>query len=120
MLKEIKDDVFCIVRRIKDENEDYVVFYNVEKSCFELYSKTALGKTYELNLGKVLDCRCLKKIRESRIDNLILILKQIEENNKKLNSQNVNKVKEESINKFKLLVSEVMWYEFKCYFKESI
>ena len=105
MLKLIKKDLFGIVNRIKSLNSNYYVFYNSNKKCYELYYKN--GFNYNLELTFSSSCLTVLdyiKVCNSRICNAKKIIKQIEEDNQKLQDKNNELLKDELISKTKTLL----------------
>lgn len=108
MLIEIQNDVFNVVARIKNIDNCYKIYYNTKNKNFELYSMFKFKKNYELNLGSKLDCRAINKVLKSRISNINSILQDIENQNKLLEKEKNENLKNQSIYQMKIMFTEVM------------
>ena len=105
MLKLIKKDLFGIVERIKSLDVNYFIFYNTAKKSYELYYKNGFNYNFELAFSSTcLTVRDYVKVCNSRICYAKKIIKQIEEENNKLQEKNNKLLKEELISKTKTLL----------------
>lgn len=105
MLKLIKNDLFNVVNRIKQLDNNYFVFYNTKNSCYELYYKNGFNLDLEITFSStVLTALDYIKVCKTRIFNMEKILKQIDDANKKLESKNNALLKDELISKTKTLL----------------
>ena len=102
---EIENDVFNIIKRLKKIDKNYFVLYVHEKRLFEIHHKKQQN-TYCLTLPyKTLDKRTLDYVLKSRVENIKKIIKEMEENNQKLENKSI----EEKIDQSK--------YELTCKLK---
>lgn len=83
-LIEIKHDPFDIVKRIKQIDKTFKVYYQLLTGDYLLYRKSGLKNVFELNLGQSLDALAVAFILKSRRENIDLILDEIDENNHQL------------------------------------
>lgn len=83
-LIEIKHDPFDIVKRIKQIDKTFKVYYQILTGDYLLYRKSGLKNVFELNLGQSLDALAVAFILKSRRENIDLILDEIDENNHQL------------------------------------
>lgn len=83
-LIEIKHDPFDIVKRIKQIDKTFKVYYQLLTGDYLLYRKSGLKNVFELNLGQSLDALAIAFILKSRRENIDLILDEIDENNHQL------------------------------------
>lgn len=83
-LIEIKHDPFDIVKRIKQIDKTFKVYYQQLTGDYLLYRKSGLKNVFELNLGQSLDALAVAFILKSRRENIDLILDEIDENNHQL------------------------------------
>jgi hypothetical protein len=87
-LIEITNDLFDIAQRLKDVNEDYVLYFNVEKQHYEVHNR----KQYPSTLAFVvpydeLDARTIKYARFTSVNNSTKLFEEIEKNNAMLDKQ---------------------------------
>jgi len=91
-LIEIKNDCFCICERLKDVDESYKVFFNLKRRCFEVHSFLQHGSTYCFTVPySELDERTIDFALKTRSENREKIIMEIEENNRKVEQQNIKK-----------------------------
>lgn len=83
MKKEIFDDVYSIVKRIKALDKDYFVMYDYCSKSYELHHKKE-KPTYLISLGKKLNKQSLVKVYKSQSKNSIEIFRSIERTNSNL------------------------------------
>ncbi len=82
--KVIRDDLFDIVKRIKQIDPKYFVLYNITRKKFEIHY-TRSKNTYELTIPyDGLDARTVDFVLKTRIQNQKKLLEEIENSNKKL------------------------------------
>lgn len=81
---QIKDDVFDIVKRVKQIDEDYFILYDTTKKIYELHCCNQ-KESFCLSLPyDCLDQRTIDKTLATRKQNKDKLLKEIEQNNQKL------------------------------------
>lgn len=101
MLIKILEDVHDITRRLKEIDTDYFVVYNSTKKCFEVHNSSQ-KHTYCLTIPfKTLDSRAVDLTIKTRRENIEKILKEIDENNNKLEKENLRKLKDKTTYKLK-------------------
>ena len=104
----ISHDLFDIVKRLKQIDKKYFILYNKKSQKFEVHYKRSFG-TLELVLPfDKLDKRTIDLVLSSRVENKKKILKQMEENNQKLEREKNQKLLDEASFKAK----EMMTYAF--------
>lgn len=107
-LKIIKEDTFNVVKRLKQINPNYELVYNTKLQRFELYTNNL--KNLELVFSQTkIDKRMIDYVQKTRIENIDKLIKQIDEENAKLEMQNDKTLKNEAIDKIK----EVIEYDSK-------
>ncbi len=76
-LVEIRSDVFDIADRMKEVDERYLLFYNLDKARFEVRLK---GREEEIAVTwqGALDARLLTKLRETHVRRRDELIKEIE------------------------------------------
>ena len=82
-LKVITNDLYDIADRLRAVNDNYVVYYNTDKSRFEVHD----GKRGSLEFVvpfEELDARTVEYAQYTRIENFKRIFKEVEESNRRL------------------------------------
>ena len=98
----VKSDVYNICNRVKKFDCSYRVVFNTVSNKYEIYS-TRLTQSVEIVSGVVLsyvctlpyselDCRSIKYLYDTSIDNIQNLIEQIDKSNQKLERQNELKV----------------------------
>lgn len=83
-MEEIFEDLFNIVRKIKEIDSNYRVFRNKTKHRFEVYYQKGLRRNLELVVPfDFLDYRLINLINKSKIENADLLFKEMDEQNRK-------------------------------------
>lgn len=98
---EIKSDALGIIKRIKNWNKKYSVYFNTKKNKFELYlTETNLKpKLYCLTFPNLeIDERMLDIVLKSEIQNRKHILEEIEKSNALISLKEQKKVLEKMEN----------------------
>ncbi len=83
MKKEIKDDMFKIVQRVKSIDKDYFVMYDTNKKVYELHHKKE-KPTFLITLFDRLDKRSIEKVYKSLSKNSFDIFRAIDKTNDNL------------------------------------
>ena len=92
MLIKIFEDVFFITNRLKEIDENYFVVFNTQKKKFEVHSSKQ-KQSYCLTVPyKTLDQRTISLVLKTRKENFDKILKEIEEENAKIEKENKRKI----------------------------
>ena len=76
-LVEIRSDVFDVADRIKEVDERYLLFYNLDQSRFEVRLKGDEGNVAVTWSGP-LDARLVTKLRETHVRRRDELIKEIE------------------------------------------
>ena len=96
-LFEVKEDLFDISARIKSIDEKYKIYFNGDTRRYELHH-TAKKPTYQLTFPYArLDKRALDYTLKSAVKNRELILRQIEEQNAKVEEERAKKLFEKAM-----------------------
>lgn len=83
-MKEIFEDLFDIVKKIKEIDSNYRIFRNIFKNRFEIYYQKGLRRTLELVVPyDNLDYRVINLLNKSKIENADALFKEIDEHNMK-------------------------------------
>lgn len=81
---EIYDDLYGIVKKIKQINSNYRVFRNVLKHKFEIYYQNGINLDLELVVPySRLDYRTINFLNQTKVENADKIFKEIESHNLK-------------------------------------
>lgn len=89
---EIESDVFDIIKRIKEIDENYYVMYNLDNSKYELHYKN-LPNTFCFTYPyDNLDSRIIDMIYMSSVKYIDNIIEDIDNNNIKVENENKEKV----------------------------
>ena len=102
----IKSDVYNICNRIKKFDVTYRVVYDTVNNTYQIYSTnlqdeieligwTPLSYVCTLPYNQ-LDARCIKYLYDTSVDNLEDIIKQIDDNNARLEHQNQLNIQQQS------------------------
>lgn len=106
---KIESDVFNIINRIKEIDENYYIVYNTNSKKFEVHNSGNVN-SYCLTIPyKNLDVRTIELIHKTAIRNYDKVIKQMDEENERLQEKEINKAKE--INDYK--IREVLKYSNK-------
>ena len=79
----ITNDLFDVAWRLRTVNDDYRVYYNVEKGRYEVHSFKKNTLEFVVPYGE-LDARTVEYARYSRVENAERIFADIERHNAKL------------------------------------
>lgn len=94
MLIKIYEDVFDITTRLKEIDKDYFVVFNTQKNKYEVHNKSQKN-TYCLSVPfSGLDSRTIDLTLKTRRENIDKILKEIEQNNEKIEKDASRKTKD--------------------------
>lgn len=84
-MNEIKNDLFDIVKKIKEINQNYKVFRNIIKHRYEIYFQKGVNLNLELVVPyDKLDYRTINLLNKTKVENADEIFDEIEEANAKL------------------------------------
>lgn len=103
----IKSDVFNINERIKQIDDGYFIIFDVFKKHFEIHNEKQIKNSYCLTWKKELDSRVLEYVEKTIIKNSEKILSEIEENNKKVESESNKNIAD----KTEFMFKEIYKYE---------
>lgn len=96
MLIELKTDALNICERLKEIDKSYYLVFNTIKGKYEVHSYSQKGCSYCLTYPHSgLDERLVMLTKKTRRENLSQLIKEIEEENLKIEKQNQKKIMEE-------------------------
>lgn len=94
----VESDCLGIVERLKKIDQDYVLFYNLDRKKYELHNKNQQGDSYCLTFPfEVIDERMLDLAMKTRVENSDALFEELE----KENSKREKKIASTAINAFK-------------------
>ena len=103
---KIESDVFNIINRIKEIDENYFIVYNTNSKKFEVHNQRNVN-SYCLTIPyKNLDARTIELIHKTSLKNYDKIIKELDDDNEKYKKKEIDKIKE--INDYK--IREVLKY----------
>lgn len=101
-LFEVRDDLFGIAERIKSIDANYKIYFNGDTRRFELHN-TSRKPSFQLVLPyRTLDKRTLDYALESGVKNKEKIIREIEENNKRLEAEHFKALFEKTMSELPL------------------
>lgn len=104
MLIEIKNDVYFILSRLREIDEDYQIFYNTRRKVFEVHNKAQIGDSYSLTVPYgVLDSRLIELVRKTRVENSKKLFEEIDKQNEQIENKNKKEIVKYAVNIFKNL-----------------
>ena len=104
---KINQDVFNISDRIKEIDSDYFIVYNTKLKKYEVHNSSQNMNSYCLTCPyNSLDKRLLDYTQKTRIVNFDKIIKEIDENNLKIEKE----VEDERVDRSKIMLNEIYKY----------
>ena len=94
-LIKINSDAFDIVNRLKEIDSNYFIVYNTFLKRYEVHNSGQFVNTFCLTVDGSLNCLVVDKVLKTRRQNIDKLLKQIEEYNKKSETEKQRKFKDE-------------------------
>lgn len=94
-LIKINSDAFDIVNRLKEIDSNYFIVYNTFLKRYEVHNSGQFVNTFCLTVDGSLNCLVVDKVLKTRRQNIDKLLKQIEEYNKKIETEKQRKFKDE-------------------------
>ena len=89
-LLRLESDVFFITERLKEIDQSYEVYYNLETLSFEVHSSLQPHNSYCFKVPyDCLDERTLFYALKTRSENRDLLIKEIEKNNQYIYEKNI-------------------------------
>ena len=89
-LIEIKNDVFDIVSRLKEIDKNYYVVFNCTKQRLEVHNSAQHTSTLACVVpSRTLDARTIAHVNKTKRENIDRLIKEMDEQNEKLEKQNV-------------------------------
>ena len=93
---KIENDLYDIVKRIREIDKRYFVLYDKIGKKFQLHQKTPRGESYVLTFPfATLDARCVEHTLKTRIERFDKIMADIVKNNADLEYKATQKAKNE-------------------------
>lgn len=100
----LENDPYYISSRIKEVDENYFIVFSKKKNRFELHNSSQLFSTYSLTIPySQLDERTIFLARKSRKENAEKLIKEMDENNYRLEK----KMSEKSLEQMKEVTNEI-------------
>ena len=90
---KIESDVFDIVNRIKEIDENYFVLYDDVRKSFEIHNCNQFDSYCFTSKYKSLDSRIIDEINVLNIINIDNIIEEIDNNNANIERNNMDKTK---------------------------
>lgn len=103
-LIKIFEDVFDICNRIREIDQGYFVVYNTIKERYEVHHKGLQCSTFCIACDNGLNSTVISKLRKSRIENIDKIMREMEENNQKIEQENKRIIQDETSFKLKEMI----------------
>ena len=103
----ITTDTFDIAKRLKEIDPHYLLKWNKDKNRYEIFFKKEREQLELVIPFNELDIRTLNLVQKTRVENTKKLLKELEEQNKKLEKKLQNKVLDETYIKTKELTKYV-------------
>lgn len=100
-LIKIYNDLFDIAKRLNQIDKSYFIVFNKHKNRFEVHYKKQRGNSLSFVVENKLDASVLKKSVTTSIKFASKILQQIEKENDYIEKQNLEKIADENMYKFK-------------------
>jgi hypothetical protein len=95
-LQLITYDLFDISSRLKEIDDDYIIYFNYADGGFEVHNKRQRGNTLCLKLPyPELDGRTIELVRKTRVENAAALLADIERDNALLERRSTQEKLEE-------------------------
>ena len=82
-LKVITNDLYDIADRLRAVNDNYVVYYNTDKSRFEVHDGAKGNMEFVVPYDE-LDARTVEYALHTRVENAKRIIEEVEESNRRL------------------------------------
>ena len=92
-LIEIKSDVFDVADRIREVDARYHLFYNLDRSRFEVRLQNREGEL-AVTWSEPLDCRLITKLRETHVRRLSQLVRELEEAEEKAKIEEESRIRE--------------------------
>lgn len=118
-LIKILGDVFDIVDRIREIDDGYFVVYNTRSHRYEVHNQKQFSSTFCITCDSGLNSTVIDKLRKSRIENIDRIMREIEENNQKIEEISTKRARDESSFKLKEMYDYAKQREDDCDFLDS-
>jgi hypothetical protein len=103
----IQRDVLDVVKRIKEIDRGYSVRYNLTRSRYEVCHIRSAGEPVLVLPYQKLDYRAVEYVRKTRLERLNEIIREITENNEKLERERERRIMDETAYKARHLAMYV-------------
>lgn len=87
-LVAVYNDLFDVSSRIKSIDDDYQIYFNRGNCRYELHNLRCKPTKQADIPWKTLDCRVLSWARKTRVENLEMLVKEMNEHNQRLEREN--------------------------------
>ncbi len=88
----VDNDVYFISQRLKEIDFRYFILFNLKKHKYEVHSLGQIGGSYCFTLPfDCLDARAISFTLKTKSENIEKLVKEIDEENKKLEKNNIKK-----------------------------
>jgi len=118
-LIKISTDVFDIVDRVKEVDSGYFIVYNTVAHRYEVHNNKQFGSTFCIICDQGLNSTVITKLQKSKIENIDRILREIDENNAKIEQNASKSIKDEASFKLKEMFDYAKKREPDCDFVDS-
>lgn len=88
----IREDLFDISSRIKEVDKNYYIIYDTKKRRYEVHSAMQKDNSFCFVVGKRLDYYAIVKAQKTSIKWLKNIIKNIDEDNKRVEEKRKNEI----------------------------
>ena len=88
-LKVITNDLYDIASRLRAVNEDYALYYNTDKSRYEVHDERRGGLAFVVPFEE-LDARTVDYALYTRVENSKRIFDEVEHNNRRLEKEQIS------------------------------
>jgi hypothetical protein len=92
MLIKINNDLYDISKRIKEIDENYIIYYDTSKSKYLLYNKNRYQLTFPY---RNLDTRALNYAWDTRIENLDTLIAKVDSYNEEMQYKKLKQAHDE-------------------------
>lgn len=100
----LENDPYYISSRIKEVDENYFIVFSKRRNCFELHNSAQLFSTFALTIPyPELDERTIFLARKSRKENAEKLIKEMDENNARLE----RKMKNDALEQIREVTNEI-------------
>ena len=92
-------DVFFLYKRIKEIDRNYQLLFNLKNKHFEIHNFNQRGTSFVMQ-AEPLDSRLIKKLVETRIENVNKLIAKLDEENERVKQQGEKRATESAKDRF--------------------